>query len=444
MIVRQLVPVQAEVSPAAVVATLTEQPPPAACTPFSPLSMQLGAELSSWLCSKERTRRYPELLALAYWLRRAELSRLEQQYRELLTRESMLAPAGLAFHIAPGNVDTLFVYSWMLSALMGNRNLLRVSGRDSPQTALLCEGLTELLLTKRFRELSRATAVVTYPHDREITTAFSQAADLRVIWGGDETVRSVRESSLAPHGRELVFPDRFSFSVLRAQALLALAEGERRLLAERFFNDTYWFDQLACSSPRLVVWIGTPDESRRAAEIFHAQLSSVVQAKGYVVEIAVAVSKILFSYRAILDQIATRYVRLGNELTVLPVAELGSLGRDHCGGGLLFQFQMSSLVEIVPFVTRKDQTLSHFGFTEPELRELALALNGRGVDRMVPIGQALSFSRFWDGYDLLQAFGRRIHIATEPAACSPGDRPARMRPESSTHEQPLDHNPITE
>jgi len=33
-----------------------------------------------------------------------------------------------------------------------------------------------------------------------------------------------------------------------------------------------------------------------------------------------------------------------------------------------------------------------------------------GVDRVVPIGQALSFSNIWDGHDLLREFCREIEI----------------------------------
>jgi len=44
-----------------------------------------------------------------------------------------------------------------------------------------------------------------------------------------------------------------------------------------------------------------------------------------------------------------------------------------------------------------------------------MILNGRALDRIVPIGQALQFGRFWDGNDLLQAFCRQVFIGgTEP------------------------------
>ena len=61
-------------------------------------------------------------------------------------------------------------------------------------------------------------------------------------------------------------------------------------------------------------------------------------------------------------------------------------------------------------IKRKDQTLSHFGFDHEEVRALARALNGRGIDRIVPIGRALQFHRYWDGYDLLRSFTRTVYV----------------------------------
>jgi hypothetical protein len=35
-----------------------------------------------------------------------------------------------------------------------------------------------------------------------------------------------------------------------------------------------------------------------------------------------------------------------------------------------------------------------------------MALGGRGVDRIVPFGSALTFGAIWDGYDLPREFTR--------------------------------------
>ena len=39
---------------------------------------------------------------------------------------------------------------------------------------------------------------------------------------------------------------------------------------------------------------------------------------------------------------------------------------------------------------------------------------GRGIDRLVPVGQALSFHRFWDGYDLIRELVRHVFHRARP------------------------------
>jgi hypothetical protein len=100
-------------------------------------------------------------------------------------------------------------------------------------------------------------------------------------------------------------------------------------------------------------------------------------------------------------------------LTVLSLGRLKDFEREHPGGGLFFEARLERLGDLPPFLCRRDQTLTYFGFALEDLHTLAQSLNGRAIDRIVPIGQALQFHRFWDGYDLLQEFCRGVHI--EPA-----------------------------
>ena len=62
-------------------------------------------------------------------------------------------------------------------------------------------------------------------------------------------------------------------------------------------------------------------------------------------------------------------------------------------------------------MARKDQTITAHGFTDEELTAFARSLHGRGVDRIVPFGEALSFGSLWDGYDLLAELTRTIDVA---------------------------------
>jgi hypothetical protein len=306
-------------------------------------------------------------------------------------------------------VDTVFVYSWLMAVLTGNRNIVRISARSAPQTGIICR-LFRATLAESGEAVRGNTAMIQYGHEREVTVALSAVADVRIIWGGDATVETVRLAPLAPHAKELTFPDRYSFAAIHAGAYLNLDAAGRAAAAEAFFNDTYWFDQMACSSPRLVIWCGQREQCDSAAEIFWEQLREHLGRKGYHLETGTRLSQFTFACRAVLDQGVCSYDRLADGLTLLRLETLAALTREHPGGGLLFQYGVPALSQIAAFVQRRDQTMTYLGFDQDELRRLACLLNGRGVDRMVPLGQALSFDYHWDGYNLLQELTRHVYI----------------------------------
>ncbi len=123
--------------------------------------------------------------------------------------KSRIRPIGLTFHIAPANVDTMFVYSWALAYLCGNANLLRLSQEQSP----IMEGLLECLngVMEQDEEMASANRFVTYPHDESVTAAISAKCALRVVWGGSETVDRIRRVPLNPNAAERVFPTKYSY-----------------------------------------------------------------------------------------------------------------------------------------------------------------------------------------------------------------------------------------
>jgi hypothetical protein len=380
----------------------------AAAEPFQASVVDAAVDFSQRIFHDAEARRYPELLALAYWTRKAEMNRLTARFHSLQLDDRILTPRGLVFHLPPRNVDTIFVYSWLLAALTGNRNVVRLSPQRSPSTSVLLRLLRETLAAAA--EPARSgTTIVSYHHEAEPTEMLSALCDVRVIWGGDQTVEIIRRSALAPHAKEITFPDRYSLSAIRADAYTDLREENRDDVADRFFNDSFWFDQLACSSPRLVVWCGTPSATRSASADFFPRVAACVERRQYVLPPAVSMQKLVYACSAILNS-PVEQCRRYRGLTVLSLDSLADFQRTHPGGGLFFEAHLESLGDLAPFLGRRDQTLTWFGFTPEELSALVRSLNGRAIDRLVPIGQALQFHRFWDGYDLLQEFCRCVYI----------------------------------
>lgn len=410
MTLAQRLPARGEVDLAALLAEFGApgRRPPA---PFAPESLRFCAALSAALFAEPRARRLPEVQALAFWLRPGELRRLAARFESLGGGDELLVPRGLVFHVPPGNVGTMFAYSWIFALLTGNASVLRLPSRPSPAAQAVLDVLDALLARAEHAGVARSVWMLSYGHEEEISAALSLAADMRVIWGGDETVRRLRALPSPPLSKDLAFPDRWSLCALQADALLALDAQRRQALAERFYNDTYWFEQQACSSPRLVLWCGTAEAAARAGEAFFSELDAVLRRKEEALSVSSVLKKLSFSFAAILDEPVTAYRAYAPGLTVMPLAGLERLNRRHCGAGLFYEAVLPRLEDLAAHVRREDQTLTHFGFARAELMAFARALGGRGLNRLVPIGEALNFGRYWDGYDLLREMTQSVHVA---------------------------------
>jgi len=82
----------------------------------------------------------------------------------------------------------------------------------------------------------------------------------------------------------------------------------------------------------------------------------------------------------------------------------------HCGGGLFFEMRLNKLDDLARLVAPKDQTVTVFGFEREELSAFVSKHRPVGINRFVPVGQAMEFSPIWDGYDLLREFCREVDI----------------------------------
>jgi hypothetical protein len=402
--VQQLLPTRETVDLADLLAQLSSAP---VAPPFDASRTEFIADVSRRL--GRRSRHLPEVQALAFWMRKSELHRLAQSFFELGSDHTVLMPRGTVFHIPPANVDTLFAYSWALSTLVGNRNIVRLSSRATDQSNLIIDTIREVLVDHPL--VAGSSSMITYGHEDAATVAISASCDVRVIWGGDATVNRIRSIPIPSHATELVFADRVSMAGIGIQAYQTLDAEERDRLAELFFVDAYWFDQLGCSSARLLLWVGV-DDPKPSATDFYDRVRAVVRRKGYAVDASTAIAKLAQAYHTMIDAEVSDYNAQDNTLAVLEMSSFPDVRGEFCGAGLFYQLHVATLAEIVPHIRRADQTLATYGLPEADLQGLIWELRGRGIDRIVPFGRALHFSRYWDGYDVLAELTRRTTISS--------------------------------
>lgn len=373
-------------------------------TPCHEAMIAMLSDLSHHILNHHVARHIPQYVALAYWLRPAALKRLCQQLTSKEFGGFVQVPRGVALHLPPTNVDTIFVYSWAMSVLAGNANVVRLGETLSTDTQWLVSTTTEVVA--KHGESDRQL-FCHYNYGGEGERLLAENIDLRMIWGGDEKVKAVSSVPIRPDGLSIGFPDRRSLAIIAVDAYDNADASTRDRLAESFYNDVFWFDQMGCGSPRLLVWLGDPGE---LAQDFYDRLIRIIRQREYDANTGVAIGKFALANDMLAEGVIQHYHHFNNALDVNRASNAAAaLERSH-GGGFLSDWVASSIEEVAGIVTRKVQTLTYFGVSSDGLRRLSNGISGRGGYRIVPIGQALQFDPTWDGVDLFQHMTRRIII----------------------------------
>lgn len=373
-------------------------------SPFSDEVILYLNELSSILLRMPEVRHYPDVVTFAFFCRKANLLHLQKEH----TTNSLRLGRGLVFHIAPSNVPVNFAYSLICGLLSGNNNIVRLPGKQFRQVDLIVGAIRTLSDDERFDTVSRMVHLIKYERGGIETTTYSALADVRVIWGGDETIRTIRQSPLPPRSYDIAFADRYSVCVLNAISILE--ESSLDKIIEGFYNDTYLFDQNACSAPQLMVWVGTENKIEKAKEYFWTALQQHVDRK-YKLEPILAVDKLSTFYRQAILSDVIKEENKNNNLWRVRLRELSSdIPQYRCAGGYFSEYSTNDFNDLASIVTTKYQTLAYFGFSKDELQQFVLNNHIKGIDRIVPIGKTTDFSLIWDGYDLITMLSREISI----------------------------------
>jgi hypothetical protein len=382
--------------------------------PFSASRIDTLARLSSALLADRVLRQDPASVAVAYWLRRAQLTRLTDEYvrRQAAEPDVLRVPVGRVLHLAPSNVDTLFIYSWALAYLCGNASVVRLSQESGIVVDALLRAIASV--AAQDEELRTSNRFVTYGHDDAITSALSTWCAHRIIWGGDETIAAIRPLALPSHASERVFGSKYSFAVIDAAAYRAAPEDVRAQVASGFFNDLFWFDQMACSSPQVVFWIGSPEAAEGAASAFEGALQREVERRRFVPPVSSAVHRRAFAF-GLAASSDVRVVLEHPGFVGVHLQGRAALDKEVCGGGLVRHVPLAGLGDLLPFIGEGDQTLTQWGVDADALRGFAAQAGARGLDRIVPIGEALAFDVVWDGFDLVEDMLRRVRVRVRGA-----------------------------
>lgn len=370
--------------------------------PFADNVIEFLNALSGALLKDRMSRLYPDAITFAFFCRKANLLVLKERYS---SADALRMGRGILFHIAPSNVPINFGYSLVAGLLAGNNNIVRVSSKQFPQVDLIIKHLHELMEDGQHDEVARRIALVRYDRTSDASAFFSSICNVRVIWGGDATIQTIRQNAIPARSFDVCFADRYSIAAIHPDAIMAADKAEIKKLAEAFYNDTYLFDQNACSAPHTIFWLKS-DNLDAAKKRFWTAVHEHTSRK-YELQAVMSVDKLTAFYRQAACMDVRKHEMPDNVVVRSELSELPKNIEDfRCTCGYFSEYTVDSLDEIAPIVSIKYQSLGYFGFSREELVDFVVRNRFQGLDRIVPIGETTAFSLTWDGYNLIEMFSR--------------------------------------
>lgn len=360
-------------------------------------------DLSKSILSFPQSRMYPDLISFAFWIRKSNIQRLKETY----SARSDRIGRGLCFHIAPSNIPINFAFSLAFSLLAGNANVVRLPSANFAQIDIFIDILAKII--ERYPEVSKRLSLIRYPRNSHLTADYSKVADVRMIWGGDATIKHLKTMESPPRSVDICFADRYSFAIVDAQKILSASEEQLNKLALDFYNDTYLMDQNACSAPQSIFWL---NETAEAKSIFWNKVSTVVRQR-YELQDATSIDKYLkFCEDSIRITSFDSFERSENLVYRAHLSHIDNTLESLRGkGGYFYEYSLNSLNELTAVITDRFQTITYFGIDPEVLRHFIVNNSIRGVDRIVPVGKAMDIDVIWDGHDLIIELSRKITIS---------------------------------
>ena len=387
-----------------------------ALQPFSGLVIAFLNELSKDLRSNTEAKQLADVMTFAFWCRKSQLERLQLRFGD----EHRRMGRGTVFHITPSNVPLNFAYSFAFGLLAGNGNIVRLPTAEFTAANIVSDAIWRVLHQPQHATLLSMNALVRYKRETDFmskqfgdenfyTSHFSAISDARIIWGGDATVKAIRKFAIPSRAVEVTFADRYSFCVMDEIAVAELSDDALKNLARNFYNDSYLMDQNACSSPHLIVWLHTPAKPVRKR--FWDALENEAQASYELADVQAVDRHTRLMGNFARGPSGQRAEKISGQAIRVKLPTLDNSTDELRGtSGLFYEYSAEHLNDIAGIVNNKYQTLTYFGVDKDVLGNFVTANQLSGIDRIVPVGEALAIDTIWDGVDVLKTLSRIIDV----------------------------------
>ena len=288
--------------------------------------------------------------------------------------------------------------------------MIRLSSRSGGSTAVLIEKIRGIAAA--FPQQNARFQLIQCSYDSPQLIALITKVDGRVLWGSDQAIQAQRQLLMPAHARELSFGHKFSLCLLAADALLQADDVEFQQLLQLFYRDQLTFSQQGCSSAKAVLWLGDNSQVQQAQKRFWPAFTELVAQK-QPLNASEQYQALANAQQLIMSSATQLTLTQQQTISRLAISQLEPMFiQQHQGCGLFLEQQLTDLKQLNPMLTQAHQTLTVWGVEATVLKNWLSTVH-TGLDRVMPVGQALSFSPDWDGVNLIEQFSRKVVCSFE-------------------------------
>ena len=171
-------------------------------------------------------------------------------------------PQGTALHWLAGNVPVISLISLFQGLLTKNKNIIKVSKTFKNLFSIIFNDLENNFkinkkYNKTFKKILDSVFIVYVDYDEIKEMEYlSINSDVRVIWGGSESVKKISNLKKKINCKDIIFGPKVSLAYISKKKIKT--EKDLKHFSDSFVNDVFNFDQLGCNSPHnLIVESGT-------------------------------------------------------------------------------------------------------------------------------------------------------------------------------------------
>ncbi len=373
--------------------------------PFDDDVIKFLNELSCCLIKDKESKKNLELFTFSIWCRESNIRSLIKDYNNI--EKKRMHGLGIVFHIPPSNVIMNFAYSMVIGLVTGNKNIIRIPSKSIKLAKLISIKIKSL--KKKYSNIVKLICFINYDYDKEISKKMSIIADARIIWGSDETVNNFKKIDTKINCRDIIFSDKYSISIINSEKIIKLDKKKIFKLCKNFYNDTYLFDQNACTAPQTIFWIGK--RSKEAKNKFWGCMEGIVL-KNYKLDLYSAVNKFdnmsTLAFRS--KNLDLSFYNFKNLIIRANLKNVKNLDKLRGKWGFFYEKDYKSLNKIKIYRSKKYQSVSYFGFLQNDLLKLSNNKSMKDFCRYIKIGDTMKFNFVWDGYDLIHSLTKKIKI----------------------------------